>query len=85
MQGTQGTQGRGRPVGRPPWTATASSRPGQSKIRFNAANTTHAAGSQGAHGRPAETGKGPEVITDSDINGLIGIQDTGTESSTQNK
>jgi len=84
-QGTHGTQGRGRPVGRPPWTATASSRPGQSRIRFNAANTTHAAGSQGAHSQPARTGEEPEAITDSDLERLVGTQDTGMESSTQNE
>jgi len=82
-QGSQGTQGRGRPVGRPPWTATASSRPGQSRIRFNAANITFAADPQRAHSRPA--GEEPETITDSDIEALVGTQDTGMESSTQNE
>ena len=78
-------QGRGRPVGRPSWTATASSRPGQSRIRLNAANITFTADSQRAHSQPVRTGEEPETITDSDIEALLGTQDTGMESSTQNE
>jgi len=63
------------------WTATASSRPGQSRIRFNAANTTHAASLQGVYSQLARTGEEPEAITDLDLERLVGTQDTGMESS----
>jgi len=61
--------------------AIASLRPGQSRIRFNAVNTTHAAGSQGAYSQPARTGEELEAIIDSDLERLVGTQDTGMESS----
>jgi hypothetical protein len=72
-------------VGRPPWTATASSRPGQSRIRLNAANITFIANPQRVHSQPVKTGEEPEIITDSDIEALIGTQDTEIKSFTQNK
>jgi len=56
-------------------------RPGQLRIRFNAANTTHVAGLQGAHSQPARTGEEPEAIINLDLERLVGTQDTGIESS----
>jgi len=50
----------------------ASSRPGQSRIRFNAVNIIYAAGSQGAYSRPARIGEELEAITDLDIKRLVG-------------
>jgi hypothetical protein len=67
-----GTRGRGRPVGRPLWTAIASSRPGQSRIRLNAENITFAADLQRAYSRLVRLGEELEIIIDLDLEGLIG-------------
>ena len=53
--------------------AIVSLRPGQLRIRFNAANTTHAASLQGAYSQPAKTGEELEAITDLNLERLIGI------------
>ena len=63
----------------------ASSRPGQSRIRFNAANIIHTVDLQRAHSRPIRTGKKLEKIIDLDIEGLLRTQDMGIESSIQNE
>lgn len=44
-QKTQGTQRRGCLIGKPLWTATASLKPGQLKIKFNAVSTIYKADS----------------------------------------
>ena len=72
-QGSQGTQGRGRPIGRPSQTAIASSRPGQLRIRLNAANITFTANPQRVYSQLVRTGEEPEIIIDLDIEALLGI------------
>jgi len=59
----------------------ASLRPGQLRIRFNAANITHAASLQGAYSQLARMGEELEAIIDLDLERLVGTQDTKIESS----